>query len=270
MAKHLFNDEGDPRKYYAAIPNIIWTLGLSTYEISLYAYFKKVAGENGKCWKSTATIAKEMSIGSGTVSRTKASLALPRRELGGKALISITSEMHNGGNENHAVTVTDIWPENMALLSHLQERKATRSGLEGARSTGERRVPQGKATPSTGANKEEPLKNNPEEERRGYPFDHFAVIEYTERISPEPELAIRQAEVIAESVVDSELSRAVWADVLCVFKGNGYHQRHAGNAVDRYKKDMARIAAGKKESPIPQATSKVETLKEQIEREARA
>jgi len=266
MAKHSVSDDGDPRKYYAAIPNIVLTLGLNVYELALYVYLKKVAGESGTCWQSTATIARELSIGSGTVSRTKALLAQPRATLGGKALITVTTEIQNGGNPNHAITITDIWPENMAALSRARAEKSTRSRLEGARSPGEQRVPQGNATRSSGANKEEPLKNNPEEDRRGYPFNHFAVAEYCAAFKTE--LPIFQAETIASNVVDSELSRAVWGDVLRTFTGNGYQKHYAGNAVDRYIQDMRKIANGKKDSPLPEQAKRIETIRDQIQREA--
>lgn len=166
--KHSVTDDGDPRKYYAAIPNIVFTLGLNPYELALYIYLKKVAGEDGVCWKSTATIAKELKVGVGTISRTKTLLATPREALGGKSLISIAVEMHNGGNPNHAITVTDIWPENMVELARVRAGKATRSSVEGARSTGEQRVPQAKATRSTDGDKEEPKKKNPEEDKRDF------------------------------------------------------------------------------------------------------
>lgn len=168
MAKHTVSDDGDPRKYYAAIPNIVFTLGLNPYELALYAYLKKVAGEDGTCWKSTATIAKELKVGVGTVSRTKTLLAELRPGLGGKPLIVINVEMQNGGNPNHAITITDIWPENMAELARVRAGKATRSGVEGARSTGEQRVPETKATRSTGDDKEEPIKKNPQEDKRDF------------------------------------------------------------------------------------------------------
>ena len=164
--KHSVSDAGDLRKYFAAIPNIVFTLGLNPYELVLYCYLKKVAGESGTCWKSTATIARDLPMGAGTVSRTKGSLAAPRAALNGKALISITAKMLNGGHPSHAITITDIWPENMAELERVSTRstqservpdgKATRSTQEGTRSTGE-------GTRSTHDYKEEPKKKNKEE-----------------------------------------------------------------------------------------------------------
>lgn len=169
MTKQSVRDDGDSRKYYAAIPNIIFRIGLNPYELALYIYLKTVAGEDGVCWKSTATIARELKMGAGTVSRTKALLARPCEAVGGKPLILVTTEMQNGGNPNHAIRITDIWPENMAELARVRAGKATRS-------TGDARVPETSATPSTGEPtrssgelKNNPIRNTNEEELRKEP-----------------------------------------------------------------------------------------------------
>jgi hypothetical protein len=158
VQRHSVSDDGDLRKYYTAIPNLVFKLGLNPFELALYTHLKQIAGEDGVCWKSTATLSKEASMSAGTVSKSKASLSEPRPELGGKPLILISTEMQNGGNANHAITITDIWPENMAELERVRQAKATRSRDEGARSCGER-------TRSRGGDKEEPKNKNPEEAR---------------------------------------------------------------------------------------------------------
>ena len=83
--------------------------------------------------------------------------------------------MQNGGNPNHAITVTDIWPENMAELSRVREAKATRSRDERARSADEGARSPHEGTRSRGGDKEEPfnktpIKKTPEEKLNGYPF----------------------------------------------------------------------------------------------------
>lgn len=107
---------------------------------------------------------------------------------------------------------------------------------------------------------EDPLE---EEERRGFPFDHFAVIEYSGTLNPEPPLAVYQAEVIASTVHDTELERALWSKVLMMFKGNGYRPRLAGNAVDRFQNELRAIKEGKKDPPLP--PKKQLTIKQQME-----
>jgi hypothetical protein len=187
--RHSVTDNGDLRKYYAAIPNIVFKLGLNPYELALYVYLKQVAGEDRACWKSTATIAKEIGMGAGTVSKIKTSLAAPRAEIGNKPLIMITTEMQNGGNANHVITITDIWPENMAELSRVREAKATRSRDERARSGDE-------GTRSAGGDKEEPLNKNPEES---------SGVDFLSELKTKP--------LYARLDLDVELARAeVWAE----------------------------------------------------------
>ena len=106
------------------------------------------------------------------------------------------------------------------------------------------------------------MKKNPEEEHRGYPFDHFAVIEYQNHF--EIELTIHAATQIATDVTDTELSRVVWSDTLRTFRGNGYQARYAGNALDRYVRTMREIEAGKRESPILPKVTRARTLAEQF------
>lgn len=166
--KHSVSDDGDLRKYYAAIPNIVFTLGLNPFELTMYVYLKKVAGEGGTCWKSTTTIAKECHMSAGMVCKVKSSLANPRPELTGKPLIVIATEMQNGGNANHGITITDIWPENMVELERVRAVKATRSSGERARSCGERTRSYSEGTRSCGDIKEEPIKKNPEEDKRDF------------------------------------------------------------------------------------------------------
>jgi hypothetical protein len=96
----------------------------------------------------------------------------------------------------------------------------------------------------------------------GDPFDHFAVVEYSSTLQPEPPLSRSQAESIAKTVTDTPPSSTVWTDVLRTFKGNGYHPRHAGNVVDRYVQDMRKIANGQRDVPI--SMERKQTIREKI------
>lgn len=131
------------------------------------------------------------------------------------------------------------------------------SGIEGLPLTGKESLP-----PYKDKEKEKESRKK-EDDPRGYPFDHFAVIEYCEHFKTE--LAIFQAETIANTVEDTEESRAVWSDVLRTFKGNGYQARYAGNALDRYVRDRREIASGKKTSPVTGKPHRTTTLKEKFE-----
>lgn len=118
--KHSVTDNGDLLRYYAAIPNIVFDLGLNPYELALYGHFKRAAG-NGKgaaCWKSRATIAKESGMSSGMVTKARQTLEMPRPELGGKALITVTDEpSKTGGKPTCRVLITDVWAVNMTRYS---------------------------------------------------------------------------------------------------------------------------------------------------------
>lgn len=122
--KHEITDHGDPQKYWTQIPNIVYTLGLKPFELTLYNHLKWAAGAkpNGKCTKSTATLAKETGMGTGTVSRAKTELEKKRHELGGKPLIR-TKEMPNpkGGKPYQEIAITDIWKANMLKFTSSTE-----------------------------------------------------------------------------------------------------------------------------------------------------
>lgn len=260
MAKHSVNDSGDLRKYFSAIPNIVLQLGLSPYELALYVHLKQVAGDDGGvCWKSRATLARESGMSSGMVTKARQGLEKVRKELRGVPLIRVSEEpSKSGGLPTCRITITDIWAVNMTKFATSPHDVDTRATSPHDRATSYSDQPT-----SPQRLKEKPLKKNPEEER-GHPFDHFAVIEYTDSLQPDPPLSIFQAETIAEAVADSELSRAVWSNVLEVFKGNGYQRRYAGNAVDRYRKQLKKIADGKQESPIPTEIKRVQTIRERM------
>jgi hypothetical protein len=119
-------DAGDSRRYRTEIPNVIFTLGLSPFELTLYIHLKRTAGEQGECWKSTTTLAKETGMSSGMVSKAKDSLAAGRAELGGKALIHVREEGNpHGGKARHLITLTDVWPDNIRRFSSSQDELAS-------------------------------------------------------------------------------------------------------------------------------------------------
>lgn len=120
MAEQVITDDGDPKRYWTQIPNIIFDLGLKPFELVLYAHLKRAAGANanGKCTKSTPTLVRETGMGAGTISRAKLSLQVKRSALSGKSLIR-TKETKNprGGKKRHEIVVVDIWKENMARFA---------------------------------------------------------------------------------------------------------------------------------------------------------
>jgi hypothetical protein len=167
MAKHSITDAGDLRKYFAAIPNVVFQLGLNPYELALYAHFKQAAGDDGGvCWKSRATIAREAGMSAGMVTKARQTLEAIRQELGGRALITVKEEpSKTGGNPTCAIRITDIWALNMAKFSPSYSDVAPSCGdVEAeAPSPGDERRHTVTLAPSPHDLKEKPLKKNPEE-----------------------------------------------------------------------------------------------------------
>lgn len=120
MADEHVLDDGDTKKYWTQIPNIVFELGLKPHELVLYVHLKRAAGANfdGKCTKSTPTLVRETGMGAGTISRAKAALQTKRADLNGKPLIR-TRETANprGGKKRHEIVITDIWKENMGRFA---------------------------------------------------------------------------------------------------------------------------------------------------------
>jgi hypothetical protein len=135
-------DDGDLRKYRTELPNIIFLLGLTPYELALYAHLKKTAGPGGACWKSTQTLAGETGMSTGMVSKAKKMLAelsftknpdgsisrvTPKEKKDMLAdseylfegpLVSIRDIPNDrGGKPFQHITLTNIWSENMAFFS---------------------------------------------------------------------------------------------------------------------------------------------------------
>lgn len=109
MARQLaFIDKTADRKYFTIIPNVIWTMNLSSIAFRLYTTIKKIAGENGLCFMGTRRLAREAGISAGSVSTAK-------HELERAGLITIVRRKRStSGQPIDHVQVSDIWPQNMA------------------------------------------------------------------------------------------------------------------------------------------------------------
>jgi hypothetical protein len=149
VSEDQYRDESDLKKYRTEIPNMIFDIGLTPYEVALYGHFKRVCGAepNGVCWKSVRTLSKETGMSIGRVSEARAELA--RRGL-------IRMSQPKGPGRSVTVTIVDIWPENMARYSEDRDRSYYEGGVHNMnanRSRDER-----KKEPL----EEEPIKNYPE------------------------------------------------------------------------------------------------------------
>lgn len=240
--------------------------GLDTVEFRVYARLARRAGQHGKHSESVPNMAREFDVSVRKVQYALKLLILCRL---------ITRHPRPGKTDEYSLNPRSSW-RNKSELQRIRESlrpsgapaEGTQSGARrdgGARGDGGVVHPEhgvvvhpeiDEGTPSEGT----PIKA--EEDRRGYPFDHFAVIEYQKHF--EIELPIHPATQIAADVADTNVSRVVWSDTLRTFKGNGYQAKYAGNALDRYVNTMREIEAGRRQPPVvPKA--QIKTLKEKFE-----
>ncbi len=153
-------DDGDPRKYWAQIPNIVCDMELPSQVLALYVQIKRACGEDGVCYKSTRTLAKALKVGTGTVVRAKALLEKPWPQIGNRPLIRTTSKPNpQGGKPYDEISVTDIWRAN---IERFTSANMELDDVEQVPKSAEQ-------VPNTSANmelKKNPLKKNQEEEQR--------------------------------------------------------------------------------------------------------
>ena len=120
MSEHKINDAGDSRKYFMQLPNMIDDLNLSLIAFRLYIHLKRVAGENGVCYQSSDTLAKACNMGVASVVKAKKELLEAR-------LIQLEESKEKSGRPYHIITITDIWPDNMAKYGKINLAKETQS-----------------------------------------------------------------------------------------------------------------------------------------------
>lgn len=139
-------EECSENKYFTQLPNIIFHLKLSCYEISLYSALKRTVGEkqNGRraSSKGVRRLAEESGMGHTKAAETLKLLSKPRKELNGKSLIKMSQK----SGKTNLITITDIMPEN---IIYFQKVSATRTVCP----------PDGQLLSAT-RTKEEPIKKN--------------------------------------------------------------------------------------------------------------
>jgi len=120
-------NEGPAHRYFAALPHIVWELGLDPLEITLLAYYIRIAGKDGTCWQGTATIAEKTGISTGKVSQARRILA----EIG---LIQVQEKGQQGRGKPYRITIVDLWPLNVAYFNGDEEaRKKAQAQVEALR-----------------------------------------------------------------------------------------------------------------------------------------
>jgi len=107
-------DDSNGREYFSMTPNIIFEMGLTTNELAVYCFIKRVAGDNGKCFRGQRSICKKLKIGDKTLAEAKEALEL-------KGLISIKKKTKKQGGQ-HVIQIVDIWSENMMHSLKLKKK----------------------------------------------------------------------------------------------------------------------------------------------------
>lgn len=124
MSENHIIDNSSLHTYRTEIPNIIFTLGLTPYELTLYCFFKKVAGDGGYCTFSNKEIAARTGMGESSLKKYRKTLEKPRTELGGKCLITVEErKKENGTYDTSYITINDVWIENMEFCSQNKKKK---------------------------------------------------------------------------------------------------------------------------------------------------
>ena len=107
----IVKDEGNLRRYFIQVPNIIDDTDTSVHAFRLYVHLKRVAGDDGKCWQSVRTLSKACNMSKGTI--TKA-----RQELEDLELINVLRKDNpHGGRKFIEISIKDIWVENFKRYS---------------------------------------------------------------------------------------------------------------------------------------------------------
>lgn len=143
--------EEKPRIKYVQVPNIVDDFQLDPFSFRLYVHLRRVAGEDGACWQSTATLAAACKMSMGEVSKCK-------QILFDHGLIYIMKRKGKNGYYDH-ITIADIWAENLEHDSGTVEhslRERIRSSHERLRSSHE-------GLPSPDETKKIPLRKSHEE-----------------------------------------------------------------------------------------------------------
>ena len=104
----------DNHTYRTEIPNILFQLGLSPFEFTLYCLLKKIAGDSGNCFYSVPKLAKMAQMSERQLQYAKLRLSQPFDLLNGRPLITIQKQK-NAANNNlpDRITINKIWKANI-------------------------------------------------------------------------------------------------------------------------------------------------------------
>jgi hypothetical protein len=110
-------DECQDHNYFSLIPNIIYCIGLTSNQISIYGAIKMVTGEKRDCIMCLKKLSKHAGMSLSTFVRCYPSLSEVNPILK-KPLIIISKRIHeNGDQDTNSIKIVNIWPQNMKMFS---------------------------------------------------------------------------------------------------------------------------------------------------------
>lgn len=272
-------------KYRTELPNIIFHLGLDTYELAAYSVLKRTAGDKGFCTKSMKTLASEIGCSEAKLKQIKKSLAIPRDLLNGQSLINIyIRKTEIGDPDTDLIEIEDIWPINFDFF---KPKEIIKGGSPKSPPILER-VRRHVAHPGPlGSPKEEPIKEEPKEEvvcSAPAPRDPAKELKVEKTTPQGTKIVISQEAIFAEAIRSRESWRTdeifeAWKILVetksLIRDGYAFIKGTIENLQLRRKQENCNRAKGKKECHNMDTAQKPRTWddltkEEQEERERQA
>jgi hypothetical protein len=175
----LVNLEHPEHKYYTRVPNMLDDDGrLTPTEFRLYVHLKRVAGEEGRCFQTTRTLAQKTNMSLGSVVRAK-------RNLTKYGYIRLEKQVRNS-TVRDVIIIADIWQENVSAYRNKGSNSATCSNNEHTRSIAKlaKKNPVKKNLPDTSYLAQSPVPQAPEDDK-----NPFAVTKESKSPSGTPDLS---------------------------------------------------------------------------------
>lgn len=118
-----FQDGSADRKYWVQIPQLVWALSRSSYDLALWFVVKMIAGEGGECYLSTGDLALLSQMSAGKLSECRQHLL----DVG-----LLEGELRRDPGYPQPVwhlRIPDLWPANMAWRQKLGHKLKDRVKL---------------------------------------------------------------------------------------------------------------------------------------------
>lgn len=153
MQEDHYNEERPAHYYRTELPNCLIEAGLEVYQLAVYIYIKKIAGDGGRCFQTEKNMAKAIGISERKFRIARDAICSCNNKFKYPLLKKTTRKKPDGSCDSNVYTVIDIWAFNLLLYS-TQKSHGTAQYAGGV----------GHNMPGGGAqyaDKEEPLQEEP-------------------------------------------------------------------------------------------------------------